>query len=803
MLCLLTASLFAGGNGEVKGTVKGADDLAMEFANVLLLKPADSSLVKGTITDSLGNFAIGNLPFENYLLAVKSIGYAPAYTGVFNISETNTEHSTGIIRIEDTTVSLDEVVVKSRKPTVQMYADKLVLNVEDSPIATGNTALELLEQAPGVSLDHNDNISLKGQAGVLVIIDGKQTYLSNQEVAKMLDGMSGESVKKIEVIHNPSAKYDAEGTAGVINIVMKKDKNLGLNGRISGSIAQGLSSNYRGKVELNYREKKYNVFGSYGVGTRNEKEYLLLERRVPSGESTTIFDQRLDELNDRINYQSRVGFDYFLSDKTTVGFLFNRNATSKDSDNITNTQISGDPFLAYESITVDAVGDNSWYTNTYNANVTHAFDDKGHQLSVDADYSRYDDPSLDIYENRFYNAENEQLGVSSWIRSNSHSKVDMKALKLDYARPLSETLSLEMGAKMSRVNTDNSILFELRDGDADWTVDDGRSNQFIFDEKIYAAYGTVSTRIKNVDVQVGLRSEYTVSDGRSVTLDETFQNKYLQFFPNLSLAHSIGDSHSLNYSYSRRIGRPNYEALNPFVYFLDQYTYSQGNPYLKPEFSHNFNVTHGFKNFIYTTLSYSRTTDAITEVLEQDDATLTTFQTTENFKSTDNLALNIAAPVPVKDWWMMRFDLTGWYGGFNSELSSGSVDKGSVSGFFYWMNMFELGNGIQAQTNVFYQSPLVWGLYDLKSEYGMDFGLSKEVLDGKGELTLNVQDVFNTQRTRLGLNHGNIDLGLEQKDETQRIQIGFTYNFGKSSVKKARSRTTATEEERNRVNGGN
>ncbi len=803
LMCICCLSMFAQDTGSVQGSVIDEREMPMEFANVLLLNAADSSLVKGTISDSLGQFSLQNVPFNQYLISTRSIGFAPVYGPLFELSADNPNHDQGQMRLGESAISLDEVVVKSRKPTVELYADKLVMNVEDNPIATGNSALELLKQAPGVTVDHQDNISLKGQAGVLVIIDGKRSYLSNQEVAKMLDGMSGESVQKIEVIHNPSSKYDAEGTAGVINIVMMKDKNLGLNGRASLTLARGISTNRSSGLDLNYREKRFNLFGSYQVNTRNEEETLWIDRRVPTDEGPVAFDQRMDQIKDRITYSTRVGLDVFLSDKTTVGLLVNRRVWDNDSESVNVTDISGNSGEEFAEIRVLGESDNRFTSDTYNVNLSHAFDQQGHQLSIDADYSRYDDPAHELYETILNDDAGTLVSASTWLRSLSHSKVDIQALKLDYSRPFSESLSLETGLKASRVNTDNAITFEEEVGEWNWEVDEDRSNQFVFDEKIYAAYANLSTRIAKFDVQLGLRSEYTVSDGNSVTLDQQFGNEYLKFFPTLSLSHQVGEKHSLSYSYSKRIGRPNYESLNPFIYYLDQYTFSRGNPYLQPEFSHNFNVTHGFMNFIYTTFSYSRTNDAISELLEQDDESLSTFQTTRNFSTTDNLSLNISAPVPLRDWWMMRMSVSAWYSQFNSNISSGQLDSGAPAANVHLMNMFEIAEGLQAQTSTYYQSPLVWGIYDLKSQWATDVGVSKEVMKGRGELSFNVQDIFNTQQTRLTIDHGSIDFALKQKDETRRFQIGFSYNFGKRTVKKSRSRSTATEEEQNRVNSSN
>jgi len=798
LLCtLLTAFSLSAQTGTITGKVLDENGKSLEFANVLLLQASDSILVKGTLTDSSGVYSFPEMAHGSYRISATYVGYEPIYSEIFDLQSDDVTVPT--LDFSESSVQLSEVVVKSTKPFMELQSNKLVINVESSPTSAGNNALELLEKSPGVNVDQNQNISLRGKQGVLILIDDKNTYLSSQEIARMLETMPAENIEKIEIILNPSSKYDAEGNAGIINIVMKKDKNQGLNGSLQVGAGYGEFPKANSSTQLNYRKGKVNVFGNYSYYYNHTVRSMDLLRRIPFENELTIYDQVNDEESINNSHNFRGGVDIFLSDKTTVGVMVNGRTGTFEEEAENKTFISGNNPNNFSQVLAQNDINNNWDNYTYNANFKHDFDDKGRSLSFDADYSTFKSGADNEYSNYFMDANDAEVIQPNLLLNQNSSDITIKAAKVDYTHPLADQAGLEMGLKASSVETDNNIAFQQWQS-GEWVNDPNRTNQFIYTEDIYAGYVNANKQFEKFNVQVGLRGEYTISDGNSVTLDQRVEREYFNFFPSVSLSHNISDKHSLNYSYSRRIDRPSYQDLNPFVYFLDQFTFGKGNPFLQPQYTNSFSTTYGFQQMVYVTLSYSRTEDAMTEVLDQDSEEQITFQTQANLAQFDNVSLNISSPIPINDWWTARLNLSTFYNHFQSPYEEGGqIDNEQVSFNGYMSNNIKLPGDIQLEVSGFYQTPVTWGMFRVSDQYVVNAGLSKKVLDGKGNLKLNIDDIFNIRENRVTVEQGDIDVEVFNKWETRRINLTFSYNFGNQNVKPARNRSSAAEEEQNRV----
>ncbi len=801
-LFLFTLTLPAQNNALITGRVVDDKGLPIEFANILLLKPSDSTLIKGNVSDSLGQYSFEKVSAGSYLISATMIGLQAAYSEVFEFSPSRTSFKLPILTINQSAVELDQVVVKGQKPFMEIKNDRLVMNVESSPVAAGNNALEVLAKAPGISLDQDNRISLKGKQGVLVMIDGKNTYMSTEEVVRMLENMPANSIESIEIIHNPSSKYDAAGNAGIINIKLKKDKNLGLNGSINLSVGMGNFPKRNGSMILNYRDKKFNLFGSYSYWYNKRFQDLDIFREIPFEGDITFFDQLNHQVNETNSHRFRAGADYFISKKTTIGVLFNGRTGTWDQNSVNTTMITGDNSAPYNEVQAGSDGGDHWDNYTYNFNIKHQFDEKGKELTFDADYSSFKRGAENDYFNLFFNESGEEVISPNILRSDNFSGVTIKALKLDYTHPFSKGARLEAGLKSSFVSTDNNILFQTLEENI-WIDDSNLSNQFLYEENIHAAYVNFSTQIKKVNLQLGLRTEMTDAEGYSVTLQEQFMRDYFSLFPSMSISHGLGEHHQLSYSYSRRINRPTYQDLNPFVYFLDQFTFGRGNTNLGPEFANTLGINYAFKGRYMINLSYSSTTDAIQEVLEQDDENKVTFQTYKNLARLQNYSITLSAPVNFAKWWNTRVNFSGFLNQINSPFSNEAINKDQTSFFLNVTNNFNLPGDIRAQVSGFYQSKLIWGIFDLEPRWSLDFGFSKKIFKGKGSLRLNVTDIFNKNQTYVNVNQGTMNLNIANIRESRRANLTMTYNFGNNEVKPARRRRTATEEEQNRVKSGN
>ncbi|HMO39607.1 MAG TPA: TonB-dependent receptor [Saprospiraceae bacterium] len=805
-LCLL--SLWLGGSltaqdaGKVtiQGTLMNPEQQPLDFANVLLLNPTDSSLVKGAITDADGLYVFEMVPDGQYLISATMVGFQAAYYGPVTVNVAQTNLLTVPPMQLSTGVELQQVTVKAQKPFIEMQNDRIVVNVESSPVAAGNSALELLAKSPGVTVDNNNRIALKGKQGVLVMLDGKQSYLSAEEVARLLESMPATSIEKIEIIHNPSAKYDAAGNAGIINIKLKKDKNLGMNGSVTLGSGYGRYPKANSGLQLNYRRKQFNAFGSYNYYYAQRFQDMWLDRIIPFEGTQSVFNQTNDRVSWNNSHNMKAGLDWFAGKKTTVGVLFSGSTGYWRDDSAIRTLISGANPEPFSEVRAQTDTREDWDNFTYNFNVRHTLNDKGGELSFDADYSSFVNPSFQNSDNLFFNSKLEQVATPNLLRGNTRSDVTISAIKLDYTQPLPGDISFEAGLKSSFVTTDNNIRF-LRNSADEFVVDPLLTNQFLYEETIHAGYINAGKKFKGFSVQAGLRGEYTISDGLSVTLDQRVQRDYLSLFPSLSISHSIQEKHNLSYSYSRRIDRPSYRDLNPFTYFLDQYTFGRGNPFLQPQFTDAFAVNYGFTQKFMVTLSYSRTNDAMTEVLEQNDEDRTTFQTRANLAQFENYSINLSAPLKIADWWSVRVNLSTFYNHFQSPYLGGEIDNRQFSYNTYISNNFTLPKGFRGELSGFYNSAGVYGMFEAQPQYAIDAGLFKSLWNGKGNLKLSMSDIFFTNRWQVAVRQDNINANVRGQFESRRVSLTYTQKFGNNEIKPARQRRTATEEEQGRAKG--
>ena len=781
----------------IQGKVLSTNTETLEFVNVVLRTSKDSSMVKGSITDSTGTFVFENVETGNYFIEASMVGFGNGQSALI-FHDGNTDSNIKELTLQDG-IQLSEVIVTATKPFIEMKADKIVVNVANSSVSAGNNALEVLQKSPGVTVDKDNNISLKGKQGVLVTIDGKNQYMSGEEIARLLESLPAEAVANIEIIHNPSSRYDAEGNSGIINIRLKRNENLGYNGSISLSGRQGWNTNLNGSLLLNFRSSKANIYTNYSNYMWGNDNNLNLYRDIPFAGQNTIFDQESDMHFEGYGHNIRTGADFFVSDKTTVGVLFKANIGDRDQFVDNHTLITGGNSPGFDQLVVLSDGDSNHDQLSYNVNLKHSLNDNGSEISFDADYSTYSRPENIVYNNNYMDLNGVNVLNPSSLRNNNNINVNIFATQADYKGAINK-VSLEAGAKFSSVETDNNTIFEdMVDGD--WVENGLRTNQFVYQEDILAGYVNASTQLGKAMVQVGLRMENTSSDGHSVTLDQRVQRDYTNLFPSISLSHQIKDKHSLSYTFSRRLNRPNYRDLNPFIEYLDDYTFQKGNPFLQPQYANTFGINYGLGNSLFISANYSKTTDAMTEVIEQFSAENTTFQTKQNLDDFEAINVNVTMPIVISSKWTSRLSLTGFHHQFNSVIPSGQLNNNQTSFHFYMGNELSLAKGWRAEVTGWYQSALVWGLFELDPQYSMDLGFSKRVMNGLGSIKVGLNDVFFTLRNAVDVLQDDINLQVRQNRDSRRATLSFSYRFGNQKVKQARRRKTATEAEAGRIGG--
>lgn len=782
----------------VGGTVLDQEKKALDFATISLLKAKDSSLVRTAVSDQAGNFLIKDLPEEEYILTVSMVGFVKSVSEAFRINEANPVKNFSQIVVAKDSKMLGEVTVKAIKPFVERKVDRMVVNVENSIASAGSTALEVLQTAPGVTVDQNDNIAMQGKQGVLVMIDGKQTYMSNADVANLLRNMPGSQIETIELITNPSSKYDAAGNSGVINIRTKKSTTLGTNGTFTAG--GGYGDNYRTNagINLNHRNKGINLFGNYNFASTDRGQYMIIDREVSNSNVKTFFGQEGGFLRKNDNNNFKAGLDLFLNKNNTIGILVNgyHNAGNEIYNNIT---LIGRSFSQPDSSVIAINNGDSRYKNmAYNLNYKSVLDTSGKELSFDLDYSRYNSNENTLYDYHFVNF-NGPDKEPSYIKNSTPSIINIKALKIDYTMPLNKTMKFEAGLKSSIVKTDNDFRFEQLNGGI-WQNDIRKSNQFIYDENVNAAYMNLNKQFKSASIQMGLRAEQTNSKGNSVTTGKKVDRSYINFFPSIFLNQTLAKDHDLGLSYSRRIDRPSYDALNPFIFYLDQYTYNQGNPFLNPQYTNNFEFSYNYKKTYNVSMNYSLTKDVISQVLLPDTAKKALFQTNENLDKQINYGLTLNAPVSLSKWWSSSNSVLLFYLGFrSSDLRGQELNNGKLAWQFNSQHKLTINKTLTAEIMADYRSSIQYTTLNISPQYGIDLGLSQSLMNKKINIKLALSDAFNTRKQTITSAYTGLNYNLVQKNESRIGRISFTYRFGKSEIKPERRRSTGLEDEQRRI----
>jgi hypothetical protein len=817
LLLILTAigimaqTSFAQPQRTVAGTLLDEEDVAMPFANVLLMKVVDSTLAKASVTNIDGAYLIENITDSQYFIKASMVGYEDFTSPPFTVNEANAIVKFQPVKLQLSSTELKEVVVSVKRPFIEQQVDRTVLNVENSIVGSGSTALEVLEKAPGIVIDRqSDQIKLKNKTGVLIMIDGKRSYLSNDQLTQMLRNMSSDQISSIEIITNPSSKYDAAGTSGIINIKLKKNQAFGTNGSFSASAGQAFIPNSfgdlsRGSVNLNLnnRSEKFNVYGNVGVNRNTNYNDNNLYRIVNFGTTESTFDQLSQRNTVGYYYSGKFGVDYFASKKTTIGIMFDGGYWDGNLIGLNRTKINeirSDVNSPSSLVLNSALATNNQNVSV-NFNVKHEFNDKGKELTFDADYSGFHNDGFQTFNTDYFGANN-QLTNNVLQRNTTPTYVNIYAAKVDFTLPLENKIKLETGLKTGFVKTDNDFLFEERI-DQNWTVDKGKTNTFVYDELVNAAYINVGKQWEKWSVQAGLRAEHTYSKGNSVTLNKIVERNYLSLFPTFFLNQNISKDHSMRYSYSRRIDRPNYSQLNPFLFFLDPFTFEEGNPFLQPQFTDNLELTYTYKGSMSVSLGYSNTNDYINQVIQQDDATRTTKATQLNLDKFQNYSANISLPIPVTKWWMMINQVSLYYNRFEDDnLSGGQLNISQFAYNFYTSSTFTLPKDWTAEVNIWYNSPNIYGIIQVqKPQYAVNAGLSKSFWEKKGRLKFNVSDIFLTSFFNGKVDYQNIDMDIQSRWTSRKASVTFSYNFGNQNVKATRRRSTATDSEKERAGG--
>jgi len=639
---------------------------------------------------------------------------------------------------------------------------------------------------------------MKGKTGVKIYVDGKPTQLDSKDLAAYLKSINSNDVEAIEMISNPSAKYDASGNAGIINIRLKKNKKFGTNGTVTTGFIQGVTPKGNGSVNLNYRDKKVNLFSNVG-GNIGMNENLLELYRI---QKDSLYDQHSTNRNNDKNLNVKAGADFFMDSKNTLGVLVTSNFSNNDWTSNSNTNVYYNPTNQFIK-TLQAFNSVPGHRTNMNSNLNYRYaDTSGKEINFDADYGLFRGSGRS-YQPNYYLDKNGNSLYEVINRNYTPTDIDIYTSKVDVELPKWKG-KLGYGAKFSYVKTTNTFDF-FNDISGVSVKQLSRSNSFTYTENVNAAYVNYQRQFNpKWSLQTGLRVEQTNSEGvltradGVMQADNTVKKDYINLFPSAAITWAVNQKNTLNLTYSRRIDRPSYQDLNPFENKLDELTYEKGNAFLRPQYTDNVELTHTFNYKINTTIGYSHVKDYATQTT--DTANNATFVQQKNLATQDILSFSIGSPFVIAKWWNGYANVWYNYQIFNGQIGANAVHTEIPLFGAYMQHTFTLGNDYSAELSGWFSGPSIWGAtWKTKPQGGADIGFQKQLMQKKATLKISATDIFHTSPWTAISDFGGLYIKGHGSWESQTVRLSFTYRFGSNQVKAARQRQTGLESEAKRI----
>lgn len=796
LLCL-TVSAFS--QQMIQGRVQSAEGQPLAYANVLLLTVKDSSLVKGAVVNESGFYTFEGLRPGYYLIAVQMMGYRTSYSIPFTLtSATGTHHMQFLVAIADQ-MQLDEITVTASKPLYEQQLNKLVVNVGSSITAAGLSALDILERSPGMGVDRqNNSLTMSGKEGVVVLINGKPSRMPIAALMQMLGGMNTGNIEKIELISIPSANYDAEGNAGVINIVLKTNADKGTNGSYVLTMGYGWYEKPGASLNINHRRQKLSLYGNGSIlwdhGWREVGNYrkVAIQDDILQTATTT----RREMLNS--NYTARLGFDYLLNTHTTIRGLFTgfTNRSLQSAQNQTGIHRSKS---LVTSIRMRDHEVNQWRNSMANLNLNHILNNKS-EINMDADYLFYHHNNPHKYTMAYTFIEDAQKQQEQ-MKNTKSTPIRIWTGKIDYSKNISEQTRLETGIKGTFSTLNNDVLFERLIGET-WDVDQEFTQQVKMQEDIGALFFNVNHQVNSkTKLQAGLRWEFTRTDLATAQGETLLKRRYHNFFPSIFLSRELLNQTNVQFSYSRRVSRPTYNDLAPAFTFLDPYTYGYGNSSLLPTLTHAVQATYQFNKSYIITLQYSHDKNAVSRLPLVDPQTNRQTLQMANLSSTNTFAIVLNIPLTLTSWWQLQNNLTGSWQQSRADYSGEKIEN---SARFIQINStqhLKLGGNYSIELAGFYKSKALFGIWEYHPMGSLDIGIEKKLNHERGTIAFNITDVFWTSRLKLSAYNQplNLDVFLYFTHEPRVVRLSYSRNFGNKNLKAIRHRATSSEEERRRA----
>ncbi len=783
---------------QLSGEVTDVRDHPLPGASILLLNAADSSLAKGNVSNADGTFRLDEISGGSYLLRVTMVGFAEYLSEPFALENTGSKVLAPVILMEEAS-QLQEVQVVAKKPFFEQKIDRMNINVAASSVNAGGNALQVLQRSPGVLVNKQSNsISMSGKNGVVIMINGKISQLPPDAIISLLEGTLADNIERIELIHTPPASFDAQGSAGVINIVLKKTADAGLNGSYSINGGYGKREKYGTGLNLNFRKGKLNLFGNYSMQFDHNPQVFTNYRGIQRDGDFIETDGRSVRSPDLWTQNGRFGADYQLTKKTTIGVLgsyFDRywdmNAEN-EIEHRTNAMQDSTTRMFTKEI-------NQWHSLAGNFNVQHQFSEK-QTLSFDADYIDYliENPS----DYRFFTEYNNgETGDEQELRVSKNTPINIAVAKADYTQTFKNEAQFEAGVKFAQSNFDNDVRVESLMQGSDWQADSMLTSRFKLTEDIAAAYSTISFKLnKKTDVKVGLRYEYTNAILGSKEQPDVVDRQYGSWFPSIYLMRNINENQSINLSYSRRIFRPGFTQLAPYLIFYDPSTVSGGNPSLQPAFVHAVRADYRYKVFNLT-VEYNKETESMRDIPHVDVENNSHFTYPVNNGSTQTAYAMLNFALQPTKWWETQNNVFVAWQGFEVELEGSDYNYSSFVTGFNTNHSFKLPGKFTFDLSGQFFSGGRWGATKFRPNGTLNAGISKVLSDKWGKLSLNVNDIFLTNNFRGTTRQDDLNLYVKSGYlQAERVfMVTWSNQFGNRKLREARQRDGGASDERRRL----
>jgi len=770
------------GAGSIKGVIVEKSDKPLEFVNVMVKNMKDSSMVQGAVTDKHGLFVVEGLPFGEYKIGYSYIGFGETESGVIVLDSKHHRVDMGKLFISESGIILNEVEVIGQKSTFVNSIDRKTFNVGQDLMSKTGSVSDLLQSVPSVLVDIDGNVTLRGSDNVMILINGKPSALMGANRAAVLQQMPANSIEKIEVITNPSAKYKPDGTSGIINIVLKKNENLGLNGSIS--LNAGNQKRYNGNIITNYNPGKLNVFGSYSI--RQDDRFRIIEdfrkRTNLNNGPIAYFHQNSQDHSRPLSHILRTGFDYKVNDHNEVGVAGSYNYRSLTREAIDINTYENADFLVnkkYNRILTNPEYEKDMELTAY---IHHAFAKEDHELNVDFTASR----SQERDDNRFNNIYHIPVSPSTFDNTLIKEGEDESQLSFEYLNPISDDIQFESGYVLESRKADLDFFGESFDPNTNlWSKDIEKINHFVYTENIHVLYATYAQESGKFGFLGGIRAEQAFINSNQLTTETIKRNQYFRFYPSLHIAYKISDLHELQLNYSHRIHRPDGDDLNPFPEYQDPYNLRIGNPLLKPADIHSIEMGYQLKKdkmSFLSTLYYRYTYNGISEITRyvNDSVKLTV---KENLSKSSSAGLELVCSKSIGNFANIHLGSNIFYNTIDASNLGYSKNKSIVAWSANLTAGFNISKSQVLQLTTNYSASRLTPQGKQLPSYILNIGLKQEVMKKKGALIVTISDLFNSLRNNTIVDTPELYETINRKRSARIVYLGFTYSFGTSKKK--------------------